>query len=100
MLYEKSDILDLLVELTKKKDDKKKDKEKKSKCSCKKKKKKGGKEKKVAFHEKLALTIFFAPFVMALPFLFQTFNLLFLAMGSLYIQYAQWTLEIAKTFPH
>jgi hypothetical protein len=100
MLFTEGDLLELLLKASKKdekKDDKKKDK--KPKCSCNKKRRRGGK-KKIPFHEQLAMTIFFAPFVLMLPFLFQTFNLLFLFTSSWYIQYAQWTLETAKQLPH
>lgn len=102
MLYEDADVLRLFAKaLSEKKDDKKDKKDgKKKKCSCKKKRGRGKITGKMFFHEKLAMTIFFSPFVLALPFLFNTFNLVFVYTGSWYIQYAEWTLAQMKAFPH
>ena len=100
MLYDGDDILQLFVKALKEKDkvkDEKKKPEKRKKCECcsceskKKKKKKGP-----TVVEQLAVATFMAPFVLALPFVFNTFNMIFVYSASLYLQYAEWSLNTMK----
>lgn len=105
MLYTGDDLLELLVKAARKEEKKEDPKKKKSNkcscCECKKKaaskKKKPNDKKAVPLHERLALIIFLSPFILGLPFLFQTFNLLFWQFSTWSQHYTTWTLEVAKT---